>query len=191
MAVGNRSGIRIHGLNDLITNLGLLGGPIVKRAARDALWKAGAHLEEKLKTRLSEPGTGHTYLRKGIKTRRYAFHRASEPGSPPAPDTGRLRSSITHNVTGRPGRRLPDPGGSAVYARANIGTNVPYGYHLERGFRSRPYGNPRLAPVFVQPRPWFFVTLEIERLTVARIIRTSLSASLEGARLVRSFRRRR
>jgi len=42
---------------------------------------------------LSQPGTGRTYQRgKTIE------HRASAPGEPPAPDTGRLRASLTTEV---------------------------------------------------------------------------------------------
>jgi hypothetical protein len=45
------------------------------------------------KTLLSQPGSGRLYSRgKTVE------HRASAPGEPPAPDTGRLRASVTTEV---------------------------------------------------------------------------------------------
>lgn len=184
MAKRLRAGIKVYGLDVLLANLSSLGGPVLTKASRKALWEAGAHLERKLKERLSQPGSGITYKRPGVKTGRYAMHKASAPGEPPAPDTGRLRSSITHNVTGKLGKgTLPDPGGSKTKAKANIGTNVMYGYYLERGFRGRPYGNPKLAPIFVKARPWFYVTFEAEKGAVGRIIRESLRTSIATAKM--------
>ncbi|QQS25153.1 MAG: HK97 gp10 family phage protein [Actinomycetota bacterium] len=78
-------------------------------------------------------GSGRTY-RRGKVT-----HRASAPGQPPAVDTGRLRSSITHELGAK---------GPVLVAR--VGTNVTYAKHLELGtskMRPRPFLRPALAKV--------------------------------------------
>jgi len=64
-----------------------------------------------------KPGTGRKY-RRGKK-----WHTASVPGVPPAVDTGRLRSSITHEVKVE---------GDEVIGL--IGTNIEYARRLEFGF---------------------------------------------------------
>lgn len=46
---------------------------------------------------LSQPGSGRIYKRRGV------VHRASAPGQPPAPDTGRLRQSVSSEVIGTTG----------------------------------------------------------------------------------------
>jgi HK97 gp10 family phage protein len=134
-------------------------------AGKRALLAAGAHLEEKLKKRLSRPGGGRTY-RTGKKGARYRFRQSSAPGAPPAVDTGRLRNSITHNVTGRPGNRLPDPGGGKNFVRVYVGTNVAYGYYLERGTR------------YVLPRPWFYITVQSQTNKIRRLIAQELSKAI-------------
>lgn len=78
------------------------------------------------KVLLSQPGTGRTYSRgKTVE------HRASAPGEPPAPDTGRLRASITTEVL-RGAREV------VGYVTAN----TEYAAGLELGtekMRPRPY----------------------------------------------------
>jgi len=75
-----------------------------------------------------KPGTGNEYLRPGGK-----IHKASAPGEPPAVDTGRLRSSITHEIEGTKGY---------------VGTNVEYALALEIGIGMKP--RPFLRPALHQ-----------------------------------------
>lgn len=154
---GNITLIGVEGFMDTIKRMGLE----VDGASREALLKIGVHLERKLKQRLSRPGGGRTY-RTGKKGARYKFRKSSAPGQPPAVDKGRLRNSITHNVTGRPGNRLPDPGGGKGRIKAYVGTNVGSGYFLERGTR------------YVLPRPWFYITVQSQMNSTRRILRISL-----------------
>lgn len=84
---------------------------IVAGMERAALWVEG---EVK---RSFQPGTGRASKRGG------KIHRASAPGEPPAVDTGRLRSSITHDVQVQ---------GNEVVGL--VGTNIEYARRLELGF---------------------------------------------------------
>ena len=63
-------------------------------------------------------------------------HGASQPGHPPHVDTGRLRSSITHEVQASKNEII-----------ARVGTNVVYGKWLELG-TSRMQARPWLRPAF-------------------------------------------
>jgi len=171
--------IKILGVDDLIKNLESLNAN-VEKASKDAIWKAGAHLEKRLKEKLSHSGTGKEYST-GFKTARYAYHVASAPGQPPAPDTGRLRASITHNLTGKVGTKLPDPGGGKNKVKGYVGTNVDYGKILELGAMIYPFGNPNIK-VPLLPRPWLFPTLMEEANAVAAIIRNSLKMAIAKAK---------
>jgi len=87
-------------------------------------------LEGEVKRTLSKPGTGRVYYKGRVK------HRASSPGEPPAVDTGRLRSSITHRVE-RDGKNFS----------GLVGTNVEYAKDLEMGtakMAPRPFLRPTL-----------------------------------------------
>ena len=160
--------VKVTGVDKFIANMKALNIDILA-GGRDALWQAGAHLENKLKYRLSRPGTGKTYAT-GAKTKRYKYHRASAPGMPPAVMTGRLRASITHNVTGKVGPSLPNPGGDLKKEiRAYVGTNVSYGYSLERGTSK------------ILPRPWFYITVQAQAPRVLRIIEKSLRNQIKAA----------
>ena len=75
---------------------------------------------------LSRPGTGRLYQRGQT-----VEHRASAPGEPPAPDTGRLRASVTHEVVRGPSE-----------VRGIITANTEYAAALELGtekVRARPF----------------------------------------------------
>lgn len=103
-------------------------GPVGKALARAAL-----DVQDQAKQLLSKPGSGRTY------TRRSVTHRASAPGDPPAVNTGRLRSSITHRVA------VDDQG---VFAE--VGSNVRYARFLELGtskMAKRPFLRPALLTV--------------------------------------------
>ena len=152
--------LKITGVKDFIsvmTSMGLNVGA----ASKEVITIAALHLEGKLKKRLSRSGTGKLY-KTGRKGKRYKFHRASAPGEAPAVMFNRLRGSITHNVTGRAGSALPNPGGSKYNVKGQVGTNVSYGYFLERGTRT------------MQPRPWFMLTVTQEMPRVLRIITDGL-----------------
>jgi len=153
----------------------------VEHASRDALWKAGAELERELKIKLSRPGTGKTWPT-GAKGKRYATHVASAPGQPPAVMNDRLRSSVTHNVTERPGTELPDPGGTKEIVRGYVGTNVEYGPALEFGVSMmHPFGNQKLVSR-IEPRPWLYVTIAENANEVARTVTDSLKEAIKKAR---------
>lgn len=78
------------------------------------------------KVMLSKPGTGRVYQRgKTVE------HRASAPGEPPAPDTGLLRSRVTHEVLR-----------GTTEVTGFVSVNTEYAAHLELGtekVRPRPY----------------------------------------------------
>uniref|UniRef100_A0A6M3MF03 Putative tail protein n=1 Tax=viral metagenome TaxID=1070528 RepID=A0A6M3MF03_9ZZZZ len=163
-----KAGVKVTGVKELIQNLERLGGN-VQNASVEALWTAGAHLEGALKEKLSQPGTGRTY-KTGRKGARYATHQASAPGEPPAVDTGRLRSSVTHNVTGRPGRDLPDPGGSKTEAKGYVGTNLEIGPYLE-------FGTSRM-----KERPWLYPTITEEATAVAKLVQNVIKRAIAKAK---------
>lgn len=185
--LGFRPGrVEVRGLDEFLSVMERLRLN-VRKAGREVLLLAGTHLEGKLKRKLSRPATGKKYRvfrgRDGVrrlipdrrtgKKGRYSVHRASAPGLPPAVDMGRLRASVTHNVTGRPGSKLPDPGGGRDEVRAHVGTNVAYGYYLERGARI-PHAFGRGPPVIIQARPWFYITVQLQMLRIMQIIENGL-----------------
>lgn len=86
---------------------------------------AAAMVEGRVKMKLSQQGRGRVYIRGAVR------HQASLPGDPPAVDTGRLRSSITHRV---------EASGPSVIGL--VGTNVEYASYLEFGtsrMEARPF----------------------------------------------------
>lgn len=85
------------------------------------------------KETLSTPGQGRLYPR-GKKRK----HRASRPGDPPAPDTGTLRNSIAHELTGRGAGRW---GSSLEYAQPLEDGTIEDGGALA----PRPFMAPTLA----------------------------------------------
>ena len=80
---------------------------------------ATLHLQGAIKRKLSRRGTGRTYRRRKV------LHTASQPGQPPALDTGRLRNSIA----------VTDPKWEGWSVSAEVGTNVEYAKLLEYGWR--------------------------------------------------------
>lgn len=159
-----KAGVRVTGVKELIQNLERLGGN-VQDASIEAIWTAGAHLEGAAKEKLSQPGTGRTY-KTGRSGERYATHQASAPGEPPAVDTGELRASVTHNVTGRVGKSLPDPGGSKTKVKDYVGTNLESGAYLE-------FGTSRM-----KPRPWLYPTIAEEAAVVNKLIKNVLKKAI-------------
>ena len=75
-------------------------------------------------------------------------HQASAPGEPPAPQSGDLRKSITHDG--------PTWDGDEV--SGEVGTNIPYARILEfggvtgRGHLTRILPRPYMAPTFIEQR---------------------------------------
>lgn len=98
--------------------------------------------------------------------RRYGRHRASAPGEPPAPNTGRLVQSIRWQVTHD--RR--------VWV-ASVSTNVKYALYLEYGAargvthaRGRNKGRIRAVRWVLYPRPAWAPALALIRPRAAAII---------------------
>lgn len=91
---------------------GPVGKDLLKRALR---------VETEAKRSMSPGGAGKAHV-------------PSQPGRPPAVDTGRLRASITH-----------DMGSDSAGLVARVGTDVTYGRHLELG-TSRMAARPFLRP---------------------------------------------
>jgi len=121
--------------------------------------RATIHVENELKKKVSDSGSGRTYRQGefiarsggvGI-VRELPTHTASKPGQPPALDTGTLRRSITRDIRS-------ERGGYAGYT----GTPLKYGLWLERG-TSR-----------MQPRPWLKPTFTEQQDEVARIMSRAL-----------------
>lgn len=128
-------------------------GQTAKRLAR-----LGAEMERYIKTHFTVPGDWRPYDRPGGR-----IHWSARPGLPPAVDYGRLRASITFNVSGSGVARAPienrvprskadDGVGAPPKAKGRtvlvVGTNVKYGKYLE-------FGSPRCAP-----RPFLRPTFE-------------------------------
>ena len=103
-----------------------LANRVALDAAERGIRAATIEAESLTKVLLSQPGGGKIYSRgKTVQ------HRASAPGEPPAPDTGRLRASITTEVV---------RGASEV--RGIVTANTEYAAALELGtekMRPRPY----------------------------------------------------
>jgi hypothetical protein len=121
--------------------------------------------------RYSKINTGQE--EKGVRrTKTGRRHYPSPPGSPPAVDTGRLRSSISFNWTGsgkgrgdteagsgkQDGVGQPPSEGSDTFTVV-VGTNVVYGRYLELGTNK------------MLPRPYLRPILEKYRSIIANIFR--------------------
>lgn len=89
----------------------------------------------RIKRVLSTPGTGRMYRRPGASGPRAVLHRASSPGQPPAPDTGKYRSSWNWRL-----------GTDARGDYVEIGTNDKRGPWFEYGTR-RMKARPHLRPM--------------------------------------------
>lgn len=118
----------------------------------------------KLSMRNTRRGTGtfSSSLRSGKRgTKSAKYHRASYPGFPPAPDTGRLMNSITYvTSTGRQSKTsgtasgdnsVSVPPASPRATRGRVGTTVEYAAALE-------FGTPT-----IDPRPFLRPALEANK----------------------------
>lgn len=103
--------------------------------AAGALRTIGIEGVNRVRVLLSTPGTGRVYVRRGG-----VVHRASSPGSPPAPDEGHLRASYGF-ATGKLGNRSYVAIGSPL-------TKAPW---LELG-TSRMAARPHLRPMALSLR---------------------------------------
>lgn len=104
-------------------------GPVARDLERRAI-----EVETAAKRLLSQHGSGRVYRR------RNRVHQASAPGQPPAPDTGLLRASVTHQ-----------DGSDAAGLYQDIGSALAYALYLELGTRH------------IAPRPWLRPALEAGR----------------------------
>ena len=114
---------------------------------------ATLHLQGAIKRKLSRRGTGRTYRRRKV------LHTASQPGQPPALDTGRLRNSIA----------VTDPKWDGWSVIAEVGTNVEYARILEYGGRTGRNGATRIAA-----RPYMRPTLEEETPRIEKVLRDAV-----------------
>lgn len=121
---------------------------------RKRLERAAMVVEREAKKLLSVSGTGRRgkggVVVRAIKNARNRVYGAfpSAPGEPPHKQTGRLRAGVTHEVLLWGLGRLI----------ARVGTNIPYGKHLQFGTR------------FVKPRPWLDVALKRTTVQVRQIL---------------------
>jgi len=114
-------------------NLGeVLGG--IGVGGKDGLADVGVVVSNRVRQKLSTPGTGRIYGRPGLRGAGSVRHQASAPGKPPAVDTGRLRASYTWRI----GRDARGP-------YVEIGTDVLYAPFLEFGTRKMA-ARPHLRP---------------------------------------------
>lgn len=128
---------------------------LANKVAVDAMKKAGILLEKDIKTHFTSVGGDVNALfaqrRTSIrKTKTGKRHYRSKPGEPPAVDMGHLRASIQSfievaplKVTGKVG-----PDIEFLEAHTKSGTDVEYGYYLEKGtskMAPRPYLRPALV----------------------------------------------
>jgi HK97 gp10 family phage protein len=131
------------------------------KQGQQALIRGGLRVEAEAKKSMragsftSAIGTGKRATlrgKSGKRGRRRVLHFPSNPGRPPAPDSGRLRASVSTNWTGnsrsarvdakatmRDGMRQPRAMGRFFVV---VGTNVDYGRFTELGTRR------------MKPRPW-------------------------------------
>ena len=114
---------------------------------------ATLHLQGAIKRKLSRRGTGRTYRRRKV------LHTASQPGQPPALDTGRLRNSIA----------VTDPKWDGWSVSAEVGTNVEYARILEFGGRTGRRNATRIAP-----RPYMRNTVEEETPRIEKVLRDAV-----------------
>lgn len=164
---------------------------VLLKAAMRAVTAAAEELEGDIKETLSTPGRGKfrkkelkrkgagayridpkTGKRKRIKrgaARVELGTRASAPGDPPAPDTGRLRNSVAYSIekTG------------ATEVTATVGPNVEYGRAQELGDPSNTWPNGTPAPV--APRPYLRPTLQRNRQKYEDIIIAEMGDALTEA----------
>lgn len=120
---------------------------------KKGLADVGVEFRNEVVRLLSTPGTGRVYRRGRV------FHRASAPGQPPAPDTGRYRSSWTFQVG-------EDSDGPYV----DVGTNDKRGPWFEFGTRrmqARPHARVAANRMAARITP-----------TVARAVSTAQAAGL-------------
>lgn len=153
-------------------------GKAVEKEIRDreykALARAGAFLEKVIKKSMTDTETrsGHGLLRQKARGKKRAkYHYPSLPGYPPAVDTGRLRGSITFQVSDGVGSSPQKPATAADTietpsmmmsgATCRVGTAVHYGVYLE--FGTKPRGRNSSLMGIIKPRPFLRPALENNR----------------------------
>lgn len=102
-----------------------LADSITQKAVERGIRAASQEAESLTKNILSQPGRGKIYDRGNFE------HRASAPGDAPAPDTGRLRNSVSHDVVA-----------TQNGAKGTVSVNTEYAAALELGTENiepRPY----------------------------------------------------
>ena len=152
----------IQGMDNFIRNSHAIDAKVSAAVATTAN-QIGQDAKGQTERELSKAGSGIVYLRrrggmKGFKGKdgwysgrrgqsdwsgkgQYIAHQASAPGEPPAPDYGRLRSSISVSVIGL------SPGLKRILIKAGNAT-ANYAEALEKG------------SAHVKPRPFFAITIE-------------------------------
>ena len=114
----------------------------VEQQAERALTRGSILILNKAKALMKEPKSGEDYRGKGRGKKKGAKRfktRSSAPGQAPAVQTGRLRASLAH-VKPAPLTR-------------HVGTNLAYGFFLEKGTKRGLAERPFLRPAFKSERP--------------------------------------
>ena len=135
----SKSSISLDGEKALLAALRDMSDDIAEAVA-EVVQKTAAEIEAGGKLRMQQgPATGRTYKRGKV------VHRASDPGEPPAPDTGALIGSIYHEKTGR--------------LSAVVGSRLAYAAFLEWGtFKMEP--RPAWDPEVDKARSQFITDVE-------------------------------
>lgn len=123
----------------------------IENRAKKSVHKAGKHLVDATKKKVSGQGGGKRY-----KTAKGSYQ-ASAAGEPPAQQTGNLKKSISMEY-----KKV----GKKHIAVIKV-SGVPYAWRLEKGF----FGRDSLGRYYNQaPRPFFLSTAMEEMRTVIKIL---------------------
>lgn len=130
-----------------------------------AMKKSALLVERKAKRIMGTGASSGKKLRRSGTGKNKKYHRPSAPGSPPAVDTGILRSSVAStvnikglNLIGMVGSDIDHIRGAAI-----AGTDVEYGFYLELGTRN------------MQARPWLRPALRQSEKDILRIFKEANS----------------
>lgn len=139
-----RTSVQLVGADELGRRLKRLSQESQAKVRRAVQATAAAVHADAVKSIQRGPASGLVYEK--YQPRR--SHQASAPGQPPQSDTGALASSIAMILRGM---------------RAEVGTSLEYGKHLEFGTSE------------IKPRPWLVPAVERNRRDFAKAMREAVT----------------